>query len=289
MLLTYPLRMLVSGVLFATAIVSIAHAQVPPSHPQYHLGANSPPGYIGQHELLRGGPRPGYFQPVEVKGPEGIGISMVEELRFGDAQETRALLGMQIGHVYQLKITNIPLNEGVELYPTIEIIDRLYPPQGQELRFPIPIEMTVEELNHAASGRYVTRVIYLEDPRRALGVASDPDRQRYYEVDNRTDPLEVADREGRPMAILRMGSRVITDDDLAAGKVRMGPFVKFKLPATPAPEPLVVPMPDKDAPAAEQHERIPRDASGQPWAYVPTLLVPQPQMAMPPSPRNVRR
>ena len=84
----------------------------------------------------------------------------------GQAREqgSEALLGMQIGYVYRLQVTNIPNNDGVDIYPTIELVDRLYPPPGLALRFPIPIELTQEELQLAADGAFVTRVIYVEDP-----------------------------------------------------------------------------------------------------------------------------
>ena len=54
----------------------------------------------------------------------------------------------------------------------------------------------------------MTRVIYLEDPDHALPVAEKPDEQTYFEVPPGDNPLDVADRLGRPMAILRMGGRV---------------------------------------------------------------------------------
>ncbi len=150
------------------------------------------------------------------------------------------------------------------------------PPPGQELRFPIPIELTLEELDLAASGRYITRVIYLEDPRTALGVREDPDRQRYYEVDSTSDPLEVADRIGRPMAILRMGSRIPTDADLAEGRIRQAPFMKYRFPAA-APQQKILMPPGEDVPPSDFHERVPRiDLTyGQPAtarAAKPTLL-----------------
>ena len=80
---------------------------------------------------------------------------------------------MLIGSVYRLRVTNIPLQEGLEVFPTIEVIDRLYPPVGQEFRFPIPIELTQEELEMALDGKFVTRVIYLEEPDAALPVAAE--------------------------------------------------------------------------------------------------------------------
>jgi len=69
------------------------------------------------------------------------------------------------------------------------------------------VHFTLEELEMALSGRLVTRVIYLEDPQSALPVRDTPDQQRYYEVRSDEDPLKAADRLGRPVAIMRMGSR----------------------------------------------------------------------------------
>jgi hypothetical protein len=192
----------IAGCLALAAIMAgSAYAQRPPIH--YHYSADAPTGTLGKAQLLRGGPLAGYFQPVEISAPKGAAISLAEEGGFGEGKDGRALVGLRIGNVYHLKVTRIPLNEGVEVFPTIELLDRLYPPEGQELRFPIPIDLTLEELDHAANGRFVTRVIYLEDPRRALAVREDPDQQRYFEVPSDQDPLEVADRIGRPVAILR--------------------------------------------------------------------------------------
>ena len=70
-------------------------------------------------------------------------------------------------------MTNIRMAEGVEVFPTIEIIDGIYAPPGQEGRFAIPVDITEDDLRLAADGKFVTRVIYLEDPQHALP-AQDP-------------------------------------------------------------------------------------------------------------------
>jgi hypothetical protein len=127
---------------------------------------------------------------------------------YDEPRPDKLTAGLLIGHVYRLQVTGIQFHEGQEVYPTIELVDRLYPPPGQAARFPIPIELTEEELAYALDGRYVTRVIYVEDPNSALPVADVPGKQRWFEIDPRQDPLEVADRLGRPVAILRMGSRI---------------------------------------------------------------------------------
>ena len=87
-----------------------------------------------------------------------------------------------MGRCIGLRVTNIPFRPGQEIYPTIELINRLYPPPGRETRFPIPIQITREELEMALRGQYIVRVVYLEDPQAALPQQQDPERQRYFDV-----------------------------------------------------------------------------------------------------------
>ena len=191
------------GLCLAMTCIVIA---APPVHYE-HAGA-MPPGAIGSQQLLRGGPIPGYFQPVEIRGPKGTSISTAEQGGFQNPSQLPRKFGMLIGPVYRFRITGIPRYEGLEVYPTVEVIDRIYPPVGLENKFPIDIELTEEELEMALEGKFVTRVIYLENPDRALPVAEDPANQGFFEVKAYENPLEVADRLGRPVAILRMGGRV---------------------------------------------------------------------------------
>jgi hypothetical protein len=84
-------------------------------------------------------------------------------------------------------------------------------------------------------------VIYLEDPRSALPVSEDPDRQTWFEAPRGADPLAVADQLGRPMAILRMGARL---PDYAAGPdlgflFGCPPLVRYE------PDVKVLPQPPK--------------------------------------------
>lgn len=198
------------AVIACSLCLSAAAVQAQPKLPKHYLYSSEwPPGAIGRLQLERGGPMRGYFQPVEVTGPKGSLITASNGLTInGEAPTNVVRSGMQIGHAYRLKVGNIKFREGAEVYPTIEIINRLYPPPGQETHFPIPIELTEEELQMAVDGRFVTRVIYLEDPQTAIGIADEPTKQRYFEVGRQDDPLEIADRMGRPMAVLRMGSRI---------------------------------------------------------------------------------
>lgn len=194
------------AVLVWAECAAMLQAQPAPVH--FNHAGIMPPGAIGSQQLLRGGPLPGYFQPVEIKGPPGTVISTAEVGHFAPPDRSPLLAGMLIGQVYRLRVTNIPEQPGLEVYPTIEVIDRLFPPMGLEFQFPIPIELTQEELEMALDGKFVTRVIYLEEPDTALPVAERPDEQTYFEAAVGESPLDVADTLGRPMAILRMGGRM---------------------------------------------------------------------------------
>jgi hypothetical protein len=201
---------LLAGLLLLVA--STVRAQSPPIH--YPQRADLPPGAIGQHQLLRGGPLPGYFQPVRVHAPSGAKVALSADGTFFPAEGNAVQAGMLIGSVYRLKVTEIPRYEGYELYPTVEVINRLYPPAGEELKFPIQVEIALEDMEAALNGRFVTRVIYLENPEIARPERDDPNHQSYFDVLPTEDPLLAADRLGKPMAILRIGSRVPTEDEL---------------------------------------------------------------------------
>jgi hypothetical protein len=171
----------------------------------------------------------GYFQPVRIRAPEGARIALAAE-GFDDSYFGDALVGMQIGPVYRLMVTDIPNHPGLEVYPTVEVIDRLYPPPGLALRFPIPIELTQDELELAARGSFVTRVIYVEDPSTALPVVQPAKgEQPWIEAPPGEDPLVTADERGRAVAILRIGSRVPNAEAQAAAHVEPPTFVHYDL------------------------------------------------------------
>ena len=114
--------------------------------------------------------------------------------------------GLLIGGVYRFQITSIPGAEGAELYPTVEVSDRTYPPPGLAMRYPIQVNLDQDDLDAALDGRLVTRVIYLEDPQTATPLVQTAETNRPMEISEHQDALEVADRLGRPVAIVRIGS-----------------------------------------------------------------------------------
>ena len=192
--------------LLGLGLAAILPAEEPAVH-YLHQGV-MPPGAIGSLQLQRGGPLPGFFEPVEIKAPPGVLISLATDGHFGQAHRVPLRVGLLVGRVYRIRVMHIPFHAGMEVFPTIEIINRLYVPGGQENRFAVPIEITLEDLRLALEGKFVTRVIYLEDPETALAVAEDPKGHNWFEAGPGRDPLAMADQLGRPMAILRLGARL---------------------------------------------------------------------------------
>lgn len=176
------------------------------SNGQHRLfSADSPPGMIGYGRTLGRSPVSGYFQPVAFNGPDGVKFSLGQANSFG-VSESGLMAGLLIGPVYRFQITNIPLVEGAELYPSIELIDRTYPPPGLATLYPIQISIDEDDLALALNGQMVTKVIYLEDPQTAFPVAEKPTTGRTVDIGEKQDPLATADQFGRPVAIIRIGS-----------------------------------------------------------------------------------
>jgi hypothetical protein len=174
-----------------------------------------PPGFVSQGQLLHSPLIPGYVQPIEILVPDGVRVSFNLGGKFEEPRTGPVRVGMLVGPIYQLRITHIPFREGFEVYPTIEVINRLYAPPEQAQSFSVPVQLTLEEIEFALDGRYVTRVIYLEDAETAAPVREDPSVQRFFEAPPGQDPLRIADQLGRPMAILRMGSRIPEAQELS--------------------------------------------------------------------------
>jgi hypothetical protein len=269
-------RHLAPATIILGLLVSTVAAQ-PPVH--YLQSAHEPPGRVAAVQWMRGGPVAGYMQPVEITAPEGALISLAHEGGFTTPQENQLHAALMVGHLYRLRVGNIPHAAETEIYPTIEMLNRLYPPPGQKLRFPLPIELTQEELEMAMSGLLVTRVIYLEDPLLAIPEAQDSRTQRVQPISPNSDPLYEADRRGRPMAILRMGSRV-PDIDAETGQCLFPtpPFVLYTPPALPEPLPpgaadrgLEQELEPRDYP------RLPLDSSkeGRGGDELPRIVTPQ--------------
>jgi hypothetical protein len=184
-----------------------AHAQS--SRGRYFpLDQTTPTGVAAQWSTIRPGYAP-VMQPVRIEmagqgGQVGVYTGPDDQPSLLSAP---AVVGLRVGSTYRLKINDMADFPGVELYPTVEMLDCLHPPRGREVEFAIPIILTAEEISSALDGRMVTKVIYLEQPDRAAPVRNlTAARNRLAQP--RDNALALADEAGRPMVILRLGGRL---------------------------------------------------------------------------------
>lgn len=192
----------------ATSGSGIKAVAQPPVSPSYFPLDHRVPGRAIEWDRAIRPNRPAYVQPVRIELPS-IGL-----VTFYNGSPDQSILtqapsqvGMLVSRTYRFQITGMPEFPGVSLYPTVELLDRLHPPPGQEQDFPIPIQFTVEEIETALEDRLVTKVIYLEQPQWA--VPQEPGQPINVDDLAATDNLlQAADRRGRAMAIIRLGGRV---------------------------------------------------------------------------------
>ncbi len=148
-----------------------------------------------------------WLQPVQITVPGGGTVSVYSATSEPvGVTASPATVAVNSGHTYRLRLANMPHFPDAELYPSIEILDRLHPPPGEEYRYPIPIPFSEDDIRLALGGRLVTRVIYLEQPQ--LAQQLDPlNREIPQSVVPSENVLQEADRLGRPMVIVRIGGR----------------------------------------------------------------------------------
>lgn len=216
-------RSIASPTVFAVAALltvitgsSTALAQLPGEPGTYTpFDQNLPTGVTSQWAMQRQKSRAPYFQPIKVILPTAGSVTVfsragVEPVKLPAPAGARVAMGA----TYRLCLSDMPEFPNEQLFPSIEVLDRLHPPAGKEEQFPIPIEFTAEEIEMAIEGKLVTKVIYLEQPQLAL-----PESLRAENAIRTIEPsrnlMVEADKRGRPMVLVRLGSRApdsLSDD-----------------------------------------------------------------------------
>jgi len=209
---SFLLRFIIAATWIGCCPAGAVHAQVanpaslPAGVPLLH--DDMPPGMVGAIQLQRQPALRGFFQPVEFRGLDGMKFALVSNGMFTDNTLGPARAAFLVGPVYRFRMTNIPNEPEAELFPTLEVIDRTYPPSEREHRFPIIVDIDQTDIDAALRGDMVTRVIYLEDSTNAEPVSYAGGPQRVFDIKIAEDSLRTADYYGRPLAILRIGSRI---------------------------------------------------------------------------------
>jgi hypothetical protein len=111
------------------------------------------------------------------------------------------------GYIYRLKLTNIPGRSGAALYPTIEVAPTTPATDAYLSHNAIPIQFTDEDFQQVLDGgNFVTKVIYLPDPRFQELAVSGVETLVSTRLEPGIDPILEADKRGTILLIVRLGA-----------------------------------------------------------------------------------
>lgn len=110
------------------------------------------------------------------------------------------------GYIYRLKLTEIPGRPGLALYPTIEVAPGTPATDAFLTHNPIPVQFTEEDFDQVTAGNFVTKVIYLPDPKYQELAIAGVETLVSTRLEPGVDPILEADRRGTILMILRVGA-----------------------------------------------------------------------------------
>ena len=109
------------------------------------------------------------------------------------------------GYIYRLKLTDIAGRPGLQLYPTIEVAPSTPATDAYLTHNPIPAIFTEEDFDQVVAGNFVTKVIYLPDPKYQELAVSGVETLVSTRLEPGVDPIVEADRRGTILMIVRGG------------------------------------------------------------------------------------
>lgn len=149
-------------------------------------------------------------QTTQVRFVAPMGMSIGWKIPGGFAENQLNAPGsynFQQGATYQFKLTDIDGHDSLVLYPTLQV----YPSHPQTDDYlshnSVPIELTEEDLQQVESNNFVTKVIYLPEPKfQELAIAG-VETLVSTRLEPGVDPVAEADRRGTIMAVMRVGNK----------------------------------------------------------------------------------
>ncbi len=207
-----------------TLFGALAVGQVAPGQP-LPVPAQGPPGAVAGYAATRPMPevlQPGMGAPVPAPlvaarfiAPQGVRVTAYPGSPISKMFDAPAVMGLRPGYVYRFELSNLPYHPGVSLYPEVEVRGTLVPRPGMKyMDYPIPITLSQPDIEKVLKGSVITKVIYLEDPDKAL--PAEVGRNAPVEMPNDTDDaaIKAALANGRLMAIVRVGNLKPTAEQL---------------------------------------------------------------------------
>jgi len=197
------------------------------------------------------------------------------------------------GYIYRLKMSDIAGRPTLTLYPTIEVAPSTPATDAYLTHNQIPIQFTAEDLDQVEGGNFVTKVIYLPDPRYQELAVANVETLVSTRLEPGVDPILEADKRGTILMIVRLGGINLEMDGAGApvpsdspivpqpatnmppGMLPPGVVAPGSIPLTPVDAPVspapVVPPPPAPAPAPAEQPAPPAPETNPAPTPAPTL------------------
>lgn len=193
--------------------------QVVPRHDQF---VAPPAQMLANPGPMVDGPGPGVLPPLAYPtappavlktsqlrfiGPAGMSVGWIVPGGFAENQLVApARYNFPQNATYRLKLSNVPTREGLTIYPTLQVYPATPLTDAYLQHNSIPVEITAEDLDQVESNNFVTKVVYLPDPRFQDLAVPGVETIISTRLDPGIDPVAEASRRGTIMAILRVGN-----------------------------------------------------------------------------------
>jgi uncharacterized repeat protein (TIGR01451 family) len=157
---------------------------------------------------------------VRLIGPAGMHAVVYQGMAPPRDLTAPVPLGLRPGYIYRVELNGFARYPGISLYPTLEVRGTLAMPAGVSAAgYPAPVVITEDDVRMALAGALVTKVIYLENPERAVPAATTPDDPVETSLPPDRNLLVEAHERGRPVLVLRFGQLEFMRQEMAMASV----------------------------------------------------------------------
>jgi uncharacterized repeat protein (TIGR01451 family) len=160
-------------------------------------------------------PTPLPLMHVRFSGPKSAKLTLYRGVDQGRSFDLPCTVGFRPGYSYRLALSDVEGFRGQVFYPTLEVRGALLlGPRLSNADFPAHIRFSVDELQRAASGSFIKKVITLERPDIAIPIATKPDEPLEIPVQAPRNPYVEAAEKGQPVVVYHLGGRSLTPEEL---------------------------------------------------------------------------
>ncbi|MEZ6064268.1 MAG: hypothetical protein R3B90_00840 [Planctomycetaceae bacterium] len=164
-----------------------------------------PPGAMAAAAAYQQQPAMQSTTQIRFLGPAGSSIGWQVGDTFAENQLVApARYNFLQGASYRLKMTGVG-REGMVLYPTLQVYPTRPGTQAYLAHNSVPIQLNDEDLDQIQTNNFVTKVIYLPDAK-YQDLAAGVEELVSTRLPPGSDPIQVAERRGTIMAVLRVGN-----------------------------------------------------------------------------------